>query len=243
MNVFTNVYALAECTIGQGISVPVPPPPPFPDQFLKLPVARQRPLQKRILEYLSQGGWPSVNAISTDLDVWRFSARRCLEFMKSRGLVEDEWVWFMPGSLPDIKAHTFHITDLGWRELKFMQSIPEATESYPLGYRILLYMSHGQPMTVGQIAKMLGEDRGHVGRVIKSLHRAGLVDCLYSKTRTSFGQDMITHLHRITELGQEVPSAGPRAYLSIARSNNRSMRKLSGSEHVERRSLGIVQEQ
>jgi len=76
-------------------------------------------------------------------------------------------------------------------------------------------------VTVGWIAKLLGKDRGHVGRVMKSLHRVGLVDCLYSKTHTSFGQDMITHLHRIAKLGRQVLDAGPDAYLRTVRSRRR----------------------
>jgi len=38
-----------------------PPPPPFPDRFFRLHKVRQRPLQKRILEYLSRGGSVDAN--------------------------------------------------------------------------------------------------------------------------------------------------------------------------------------
>jgi DNA-binding PadR family transcriptional regulator len=116
-----------------------------------------------------------------------------------------------------IRAHTFSITNRGKEELKFLQSVSEDRDTYPLGYCILLFLPDGYPVTVGWIAKLLGKDRGHVGRVMKSLHRAGLVDCLYSKTRTSFGRDMITHLYRITELGLEALEVGPDIYLRNVR--------------------------
>jgi len=167
---------------------------------------------------LNEGRKASINAVSKDLGVSRFSARRSLTTMKDKGLVKDQPAMFASGVVPGIVAHGFLITDKGRSELGLLQSFKEHAEPYPLGYRILVYMSHGVIMTVGQIAKMLGKDRGHVGRVIKSLHRAGLIDCLYSKTRTSFGQDMITHLYRITDLGRQVLNAGPEAYLRLARS-------------------------
>jgi len=192
-----------------------PPPPPFLDRFFKLPTAKSRPLQRRILEYLSRGGRPSINAISRDLDVWRFSAQRCLQALKNHGLVEDQWVYVAPDVVPGIKAHTFHITDRGRRELKFMQCIGQAIEPIPLGWRILLHMSHGALMTIGQIAKMVDKDRGEVRRTVKSLHNAGMVDCLWNRTRASLGQDMITHLYRITEFGRQVLDAGQAAYMQI----------------------------
>jgi len=76
-------------------------------------------------------------------------------------------------------------------------------------------------MTIGQIAKMTGKQPGHVRRVMKSLQNKGLVDCLYSKTRTSFGQDVITHLYRITELGRKMLEAGPDRYVMIIRSRTK----------------------
>ena len=77
---------------------------------------------------------------------------------------------------------------------------------------------HGNPVTIGPIAKMLAEESGHVRRVMKSIHNAGLVDCLISKTRTSFGWDTITHLWKITERGRQVLDAGPEEYLRVVRS-------------------------
>jgi len=137
--------------------------------------------------------------------------------MKSRGLVEDEWVWFMSGFLPDVKAHTFHITDRGMKELKLLQSLGEPPKTYPLGYCILMCLKDSYPATAGQLAKMLGKDRGEVKRTMKSVQNKAPVDCLYRKTRTSFGQDIITHLYRITDLGGQVLEAGPNAYLRMVR--------------------------
>ena len=199
--------------------MPVPPPPPSATRFFKLPMIRPKPLQKRILEYLSQGGQPSINSIATDLGVWRFSARRSLRLMKRSGSVEDQWIWFAPSVVPGIKAHTFHMTDLGGRELRFLQSTTSLTEPIPLGWRILLCLLHGNPVTIGPIAKMLAEESGHARRVMKTLQNKGLVDCLYSKTRTSFGWDAITHLWKITECGRQVLDADPEAYLRIVRSH------------------------
>ena len=208
--------------------MPVPPPPPLPDRFLKLRKVRPRPLQRRILEYLSEGGWPSINAISTDLDVWRSSAQRCLRVMKSRALVEDQWVYAAPGVLPGIKAHTFHITDEGRRELRFLQYVANPTEPIPLGWRILLLISHGNLVTIGPIARMLGKDRGEVKRTMKSLQNKGLVGSLYSKTRTSYGHDKVTHLYGIGELGRQVLDAGPDAYLRRVRQEEQLRIELSG---------------
>ena len=190
-----------------------PPPPLLPNEPFKPPLIGLKPLQRQILQYLGQGGTPSINAISTDLDIWRYSAQRSLKLMKSRRLVEDEWVYAAPTVVPRIKAHTFHITDRGRKELKLLQSLGEPLKAYPVEYCILMCLRHGDLVTIDPIAKMLDKDRGHVGRVIKSLHRAGLVDCLYSKTRASFGQDMITHRYRIADLGRRVLEAGPNAYL------------------------------
>ena len=198
-----------------------PPPLLFPDGFLKLPKIRPRPLQKRILQYLHEGGRPSTSAISTDLDVWRFSAQRCLRIMKNHGLVEDQWAWFAPSVVPGIKTHTWAITNQGRKELDHLQSIKEPAELHPLGYRILLFMSHGNLMTIGPIAKMTGARNGQVRRVIESLQNKGLVVCLHSRTRTSFGHDVITHLWRITKLGQEMLDRGPTTYLRTVRSQER----------------------
>jgi len=224
---YTNVYALAQCMFDEGISVAVPPPPFLPKAFFKLPRVRPRPLQRRILGYLSQGGSPSINAIATSLRVWRSSVQRSLKAMKREGSVKDQWVWFASNPLPKIKAHTFHITDWGRRELKFLQSTANPTEPIPLGWRILLLISHGNLVTIGPIAKITGKPQGHIRRVMKSLQNKGLVDCLYSKMRISFGQDLITHLHRITDLGRKVLEAGPEAYLRTVRSPRQSMRRSS----------------
>jgi len=200
-----------------GISVAEPPPPPFPDLFLKARMSRPKPLQKRILEYLCQGAWPSINAISTDLDLWRFSVQRSLQTMKRDGFVEDQWVYAAPSVLPGIKAHTFHITDRGRRGLKFLQLLGEPPKTYPLGYCILMCLKDAYPATAGQIAKMLSKDRGEVKRTMKSLQNKGLVDCMYSSTRTTFGWPAITHLYRITDLGRHVLGAGPANYLDAVR--------------------------
>jgi len=141
--------------------------------------------------------------------------------LKSRALVEDQWVYAAPGVVPGILAHGFSITDQGRRELRLLQSIPDECKPYPLGYRILLFMSHGNVMTTGQIAKMVDKDRGEVKRTMKSLQNKGLVDYLYSKTRTSFSHDMITHLWRISQLGRRVLDAGVERYFRIIRSRTR----------------------
>jgi len=51
--------------------------------------------------------------------------------MKNHGLVEDQWVYAAPGVVPGIRAHTFHITDRGRRELKILTSTTELSEPYP----------------------------------------------------------------------------------------------------------------
>ncbi len=137
--------------------------------------------------------------------------------MKIRGFVADQWALFAPSVVPGIKAHMWTITSKGRGELKLLQSVTEERELYPLGYRILLFMSHGGLMTIGQISKIVQKDRGHVKRVVESLQNKGLVDCQYNKTRTSFGQDMITHLYRLNDLGRQVLDADPEAYLRVAR--------------------------
>ncbi len=203
----------------EGISVAVPPPPPSATRFFKQSTIRPRPLQKRILEYLSQGGRPSINAISTDLDVWRFSVQRPLQTMKRDGFVKDQWIRFAPTVAPKLKAHIFSITSEGRKQVKTMQSNENSIEQYPLGHRILLYISHGGLMTIGPIAKITGKPKGQVRRVMESLHNKGLVNCLISKTQTSFGWDTITHLWKITERGRQVLDADPEAYLRIVRSH------------------------
>jgi DNA-binding PadR family transcriptional regulator len=142
--------------------------------------------------------------------------------MKRRGFVKDQWVWFAPNVVPGIKAHTWAITNQGRKEFELLQSIREPAESHPLGYRILLFMSHGGLMTIGQVVKTVGKDRGHVKRVMQSLQNKGFVDCLRSKTRTSLGHDMITHLYRINDLGRQVLDADPEAYLREVRRSSRT---------------------
>jgi Mn-dependent DtxR family transcriptional regulator len=207
--------------IGRGIGVPVPPPATFPDRFFKLPRVSQKPLQKRILEYLNEGRKASIHAVSEDLGVSRFSARRCLTAMKGRGSVKDQPEFFARSVVPGILAHGFSITDLGKKELKFLQSTANPVEPIPLGWRILLYMSHENVMTTGQIAKMCGKDRGHVKRVVQSLQNKGLVDCLLSSTCTTFGLDAITHFWRITGLGKRIADAGPDMYVTTIRSRTK----------------------
>jgi len=137
--------------------------------------------------------------------------------MKRDGFVKDEWVSFAASVVPGIKAHMWSITNQGRGELKFLQSTVQESESHPLGYRILLFMSHGGLMTIGQIAKIIGKDRGHVKRVVQSLQNKGLVDCQYNKTRTSYGHDMIMHLYKISDPGRQVLDAGPEGYLRMIR--------------------------
>jgi DNA-binding MarR family transcriptional regulator len=201
--------------------VAVPAPPPSATRLFKRSKIRPRPLQRRILEYLSQGGRPSINAISTDLDVWRFSVQRCLRVMKNHGLVEDQWAWFAPNVVPGIKAHMWSITNQGRGELKFLQSTVQESESHPLGYRILLYMSHGGLMTTGQIAKMCSKDKGHVKRVLTSLENSGLVRRCPVSVRTRLGYEAITNLWQITPLGREVLDLSSDAYLRSTRSRMR----------------------
>jgi predicted ArsR family transcriptional regulator len=216
-----KTYAVVGDIQWEGIRVPVPAPPAHSSRFAKCCSSKPRPLQRRILEYLREGGRPSINAISTDLDVWRFSVQRSLQIMKRDGFVKDQWIWFAPSVVPGIKAHTFHITDLGWRELEFLQLLGEPPKTYPLGYCILMCLKDANLVTIGPIAKMTGAPDGQVRRVIKSLHNKGLVDCLYSKTRTSFGHDMITHLYRINDLGRQVLDAGPDMYVMTIRSRTK----------------------
>jgi predicted ArsR family transcriptional regulator len=198
-----------------------PPPPPSATRSFKRSTIRPRPLQKRILEYLSQGGRPSINAISTDLDVWRFSVQRSLQMMKRDGVVKDQWDLFAPNVVPGIKAHMWTITNQGRGELKFLQSTVQESESHPLGYRILLYMSHGALMTTGQIAKMCDKDKGHVKRVMTSLVNRGLVRHLFSAARTKSYHDLIINLWQIAELGREVSEAGPHNYQRLIRSQRK----------------------
>jgi DNA-binding Lrp family transcriptional regulator len=212
-----NVYAELRRIIRERISVAEPPPPTIPDHLPRVRMFRPRPLQSRILQYLSQGGEPSVNAISTSLGVWRSSVQRSLKTMKREALVKDRWIRFAPEVVPKLIAHVFSITDQGGKRLTLMQSTEMPKEPYPLGYSILLYLSHGKPVTIGWLSKMCHKDAGHVRRVMKSLQNKGLVECLYSKTRTSFGHDMITHLYRITESGRKVLDAGPCMYAKIIR--------------------------
>jgi hypothetical protein len=147
--------------------------------------------------------------------------------MENKGLVTDQPELFAENVVPGIRAHGFSITDPGRRELKLLESIKETAEPYPLGYRILLFMSHGNVMTIGPIAKMTRAPNGQVRRVMKSLHNKGLVECLYSKTRTSFGHDLITHLYRITDLGRKVLEAGPEVYLRTVRTPKQRMNRSS----------------
>jgi len=202
--------------------VAVPLPPTFPDQFLKLPRVRPKPLQKRILEYLSQGGTPSINAISTDLDVWRSSVQRSLQTMKRDGFVEDQWVYAAPGVVPGIKAHTFHITNAGRKELKFLQSLGEPPKTYPLGYCILMCLKDAYPATAGQVAKLCDKDRGHVRRVLTGLENHGLVRRYVTSTRTRWNSETITNLWEITKVGEGVLDAGPVACVRAIRRRDRS---------------------
>jgi len=142
-----------------------------------------------------------------------------LQVLKNHGQVEDQWVYAAPGVVPRIKAHTFHITDTGRRELKLLQSIRQEAEPYPVGYRILLFMSHGGLMTIGQIAKMCRKHPGHIRRVTKSLQNKRLVDCLYRQTRSSFGHGMITHRYRITDLGRQILKTGVASYIRVIRTH------------------------
>ena len=105
--------------------MPVPPPPSFPDQFFKLPKLSQKPLQKRILQYLNEGRRASINAVSEDPGVHRFSARRCLKDMKRKGFVTDQLELLASGVVSGRPAHGFSITDPGRRELELLQSIKE----------------------------------------------------------------------------------------------------------------------
>jgi DNA-binding MarR family transcriptional regulator len=141
--------------------------------------------------------------------------------MKRDGFVKDQWIRFAPNVVLEIKAHTFHITDQGRRELKLLQSKPDSTELIPLGWRILLFLSHGNLMTIGPLAKILGKERGHVKRVMESLHNKGLVSRHISLTRTSLDGHATTHLRKITDLGRQVLDAGPEAYLRMIRRSRR----------------------
>lgn len=201
--------------------MPVPPTLGPPRLLFKRSVIRPRPLQKQILRHLNEGRKASIHAVSEDLGVHRFSARRCLKYMKSKGLVTDRLELFASGVVPGIRAHGFSITDPGRRELELLQSIKEPAEPYPLGYRILLFMSHGGLMTISPLTKMTGKPSGHVRTVMKSLQNKELVDCLRSSTWTASSWPAITHLYRITELGREMLDAGPEAYLREIRRGKR----------------------
>jgi predicted ArsR family transcriptional regulator len=215
--------------IDEGISVPVPPPNHLPPGLWKRLRPRPKPLQERILRYLNEGRKASINAVSEDLEVSRFSTRRSLAAMESGGFVKDQMELFAASIVPKIKSHSFTITNAGQGELRYLKSIEQAITPSPLGYRILLFLMHGHPATIGQIAKATSSLEGHVRRVMKSLHNARLVDCLYSKTRTSFGHDMITHLYKISESGREVLDAGPAAHLRMVRRPVRDMKRVSTS--------------
>lgn len=144
--------------------------------------------------------------------------------MKSKGLVRDQPEFFAPSVVPRIVAHGFTITDSGRKEVELLQSTANPVDPIPLGWRIPLYLSHGNPLTIGSIAKMSGAPNGQVRRVMKSLQNNGLVDCLVSRTRTTFGWDAITHLWGITELGRQVLDVGPETYLRIVRKPKRKPR-------------------
>jgi DNA-binding MarR family transcriptional regulator len=161
--------------------------------------------------------------------------------MRSNELVEDQWVYTAPGVVPEIKAHTFHITDTGRRELKFLQLLGEPSRTYPLGYCILMCLRDANLVTIGPIAKMLNKDRGEVKRAMKSLQNKGLVRCLMSRTRTTLGYDAITHLYRITELGREVLDAGPTRYLEALRGCSKRTSKIVRLEQKNSERLGIAQ--
>ncbi len=206
---------MARPIVWEGISVAEPPPPPSATKFFKRSTIRPRPLQERILEYLSQGGEPSINAIASHLKVWRFSVQRSLKTMKREGSVEDNWIMFAPTVVPKLKAHVFSITERGRKQLPSLQSTATTVEAHPLGYRVLLYISHGHPMTTGQIAKICAKDKGHVKRVMTSLTDRGLVRHLFHSTRTRSSNDVVINLWQITGLGREALDAGPEGYLRI----------------------------
>lgn len=191
----------------------VPPPLPSATRFFKRSATRPRPLQERILQYLHEGSRPSINAISTDLDVWRFSVQRSLQLMKQKGSVKDQWIRFAPTIAPKLKAHVFSITSEGRKQLETMQSNENSKEPYPLGHRILLYISHGHPMTTGQIAKIVGKPKGHVKRVISSLSNRGLVKHLFVSATTRSGFGTVISLWQITSLGRDVLYRGPTSYM------------------------------
>jgi len=66
-----------------------------------------------------------------------------------------------------------------------------------------------------------GNPNGQVRRVMKSLQRANLVSGHVTSTHTASGYDVITHLWKITKLGQEVADIGPEAYLRTIRCKRR----------------------
>jgi DNA-binding MarR family transcriptional regulator len=106
-----------------------------------------------------------------------------------------------------------------------MHSTGTLTEPYPLGYQILLYLSHGKPVTIGWLSKMCRKDAGHVRRAVKSLQNKELVNCHMTSTRTASGYDAITHFYTITELGRQVLDAGPYRYLRMISTCGRMRRQ------------------
>jgi len=145
--------------------------------------------------------------------------------MKREGLVIDQWVWFASNPLPRIKAHTFHITDRGRRELEFLQSLGEPPKTCPLGYCILKCLKDAYPATAGQIAKMCDKDRGHVRRVLTGLENHGLVRRYATCTRTRWNSETITNLWEIAKVGEAVLDAGPVASVRAIRRRDRSRLK------------------
>jgi hypothetical protein len=146
--------------------------------------------------------------------------------MKSEGLVQDRWELFAPSIMPSLKCHLFLITKKGRQHLKSLHATEGQSEPYPFGYRILLYLSHGGSVTTTVLSRLTNQLRGQVSRVLKSMCRAGLVNCYIDKSAYQCGYQPMTHHWTITELGQKSLLDGPKSYNHLIHERRARVRDL-----------------
>jgi len=159
-----------------AITTAVPPRPHEIGLLLKAELFKRRPLQAKVMRYLSQNRRSSINGLACDLGRDRGSIQRCLKVLKGNELVQDEWSYFSSLSTPRTLAHYFTLTGEGKSTAGFLASAPEQAVEVPLGFRILRFFSSFKFFTVYMVSKLLGKPQGHVRRVMLTLARHCLAD-------------------------------------------------------------------
>ncbi|GEM_PF-1637362 len=165
-----------------GLTTALPPTPNDTYALWRVKFLKPKPLQNEVLRALSQVERSSVKGLASDLKRDRRSIQRCLERLKDDGEVHDVWCRPAPWISPKIIAHYHSLPTHLKSKTEHSSSDCEEVVEEPLGFRILRLFSNFQCFTVGSVSKLLKKHHSQVRKVLKTLHRHGLVDYTEHKT-------------------------------------------------------------